>query len=529
MPSSRSKYVTQFESRPLSIALVVSVCYFAAALITPTVFPGTLPLLALQSIAVTAVFLGGARVSLLIVILAGIVAFATSLDPITSLVLGISSGIAAAAVGYMLRALKLDLLFRQRRDALAILGGAVVAGMVELGTQLSLGHSGLELSFFYAFAVQMIGTTFLMRWIAKVGFKRTPAEWIEIIGSLSILIGIYYLYFIVGVAQLWNISLVWYSIPVLFWIALRLRPRFVTLSLVCVAGLVAFGTVRATGGLVIPLSSALLLCGLSASFLLIAAQEEERRVYRSRMQQEVAALQNLAVRAESESKAKNDFIAVLSHELRNPLAPLTSYVELLQLSGERPQEEKETLALMSERLGTIRLLLDDLLDISRIAEGKILIRRAHLDLRDVISRAISSTEHYRVELHQSVHYKRPNDPIFVSGDQVRLEQVFSNLLTNASKYSHSGHTITVSVEIADTNVDVRISDTGVGISSDMLTRIFEPFFQVEQGSRTRKGIGIGLWLARNLVELHGGDVRVESEGEQKGSTFIVELPLEARG
>jgi CheY-like chemotaxis protein/two-component sensor histidine kinase len=180
---------------------------------------------------------------------------------------------------------------------------------------------------------------------------------------------------------------------------------------------------------------------------------------------------------------------------------------------------------MENRMDTVRRLLDDLLDISRISEGKIALKRDTVDLEAVIKRAVLSTEHHRKELHQRLVTKSSQRPLKVLGDDVRLEQVFSNLLTNASKFSRSGDTITVSMREHEGIAEVEVADQGIGISPAELEAIFLPFHQLQEGERTKKGLGIGLALVRNFVEMHGGTIEAASEGRGRGSRFIVRLPL----
>ena len=202
-----------------------------------------------------------------------------------------------------------------------------------------------------------------------------------------------------------------------------------------------------------------------------------------------------------------------------------SAIDLLKLKGARDDEERATLITMEERMETVKRLLDDLLDISRISEGKVALKHEVLDLESVIRHAVLSTEHYVKERHQTLILKFPAKRKCVMGDAVRLEQVFSNLLTNASKYSNPGDTITLKMQRAGDQVEVSVTDEGVGIRPQDLESIFTPFHQIEQGARSRKGLGIGLALVRSFVEMHGGSVAARSDGEGKGSQFLVRLPL----
>jgi signal transduction histidine kinase len=310
-----------------------------------------------------------------------------------------------------------------------------------------------------------------------------------------------------------------------------LRPRFVTLAFVITA-ILGFQGLLSLG---YPISSAafsnelfqfeVLLITLAAGFFIVVSLEENRRVNSNLMRSQLATLQNAVARITSESNAKNDFIAVLAHELRNPLAPVMSGIEFLKLKNEADADDMETLDVMEDRMNTVKRLLDDLLDISRISEGKISISREKVDLETIVRHAIVSTTHLVRERHQLFVFKGSEAPLSVYGDPVRLEQIFSNLISNASRYTDSGGQINVMLSLEGSHAKFEIRDTGIGIPPESMEHIFLPFHQVEQGARAKKGLGIGLALVKNFVELHGGNVKAASRGAGKGSTFSVLLPL----
>ncbi len=269
----------------------------------------------------------------------------------------------------------------------------------------------------------------------------------------------------------------------------------------------------------------LLLIALSAAFLIITSIKEVLRVNTSLTLSQLAALENAVARVSSESSAKNDFIAILAHELRNPLAPIVSAVELLKLKGPRDADDAEALDMMTERIGVIERLLDDLLDISRISKGKVALKHEEVDLEVILKRAVLSTDHRRKKLSQPLVFQAPKTPLRIAGDPMRLEQIFSNLLTNASKYSGSGSTVTLRAQQKGSNAEIEVSDQGIGLSPEALESIFIPFHQLAQGGRNIKGLGIGLALVRNFTLMHKGSVTVLSGGPGLGSRFIVTLPL----
>ncbi|HVW71801.1 MAG TPA: hybrid sensor histidine kinase/response regulator, partial [Candidatus Paceibacterota bacterium] len=376
-----------------------------------------------------------------------------------------------------------------------------------------------------------IFTPFIMRWFAKPRFVRPLRETLETLSVFAILIVLDVIIFVLGIGAIRGLSLVYLLLIPLFWIALRLRPRFVTLAIGITAALAMYSLFHAG---VVPETSTFTMrlfqlqaftIILADIFLVIATLEEDRRLTTNLMKSQLGTLENAVARVTSQSQAKNDFIAILAHELRNPLAPIGSGIEFLQLSGERTREETDLLAVMSDRMQTIRRLLDDLLDISRISEGKVTLRKERTDLTTVLERAILSTQHHFENRHQFFTPQIPKASYYVMGDPVRLEQIFSNLLTNASKYSETGDRIILSLTAEDGEVTITVRDTGIGIAPESLEDIFVPFHQVDWDVRGKRGLGIGLALVRSFVEKHEGTISVHSEGLGKGSAFTVTLPL----
>jgi signal transduction histidine kinase/ActR/RegA family two-component response regulator len=221
-------------------------------------------------------------------------------------------------------------------------------------------------------------------------------------------------------------------------------------------------------------------------------------------------------------RKKDEFLATLAHELRNPLAPLRNCLELLRLSQGRI--EARTLRMMDRQLNQLVRLIDDLLDVSRIASGKLELRKERIALETVVEAAIETSRPIIEASNHTLAVELPPD-ILVNADRIRLAQVFSNLLNNAAKYTEPGGEIRLSARQQDGEVVVTVEDSGVGIPAGMLTGVFELFAQVDRSlERSQGGLGIGLTLAKRLSEMHGGSVEARSEGEGKGSTFTVRLP-----
>jgi PAS domain S-box-containing protein len=224
-------------------------------------------------------------------------------------------------------------------------------------------------------------------------------------------------------------------------------------------------------------------------------------------------------------RRKDEFLAMLAHELRNPLAPIRNATELLRRS-ERDRPETQTACEIVERqLRTMTRLVDDLLDVSRIGAGRIDLLAELVDVGFLLRTIEGSLRPAFEAAQQQLTLRIPDEPLYVSGDRVRLIQVFSNILTNANKYTPLGGCITAEVCIEGRDVVVRVADNGIGIPPAMLDEVFELFAQVDRSHhRTRGGLGIGLTLAKRLVELHGGQIEAHSRGQGCGSEFVVRLP-----
>jgi signal transduction histidine kinase len=229
------------------------------------------------------------------------------------------------------------------------------------------------------------------------------------------------------------------------------------------------------------------------------------------------------------NRRKDEFLAMLGHELRSPLAAIQNAVRLLSgPTGETPQRHR-TRALIERQVRRMTQLVDDLLDISRISHGRLHLQRERIDLRVVVSNAIETLELDINERHQQLTTALPDAPMWLQADPWRLEQVFVNLLANASRYTDAGGELAVRVDTRDGQAVVGIRDSGIGIAPDALPHIFDLFKQADEAApHSKSGLGIGLALARNLVELHGGSVTAASAGIGQGSEFTVRLPRQAK-
>jgi PAS domain S-box-containing protein len=230
-------------------------------------------------------------------------------------------------------------------------------------------------------------------------------------------------------------------------------------------------------------------------------------------------------------RSKDEFLAMLAHELRGPLAPLRNVAEILGLEDATPEMRDQAQSILVRQTGNMSRMIDDLLDVARISQGKIDLRKNIVPLEGIIAAAASLARSGMEARGQQLTIALPAEPVFLEADAARLDQVFGNLLTNACKFSDVGGRIWVTATRAGDAPDqsaviVRVRDEGIGIAPDLLPRIFDLFVQASGAlDRSRGGLGIGLTLVQRLVKMHGGDVEVRSDGLAHGSEFIVRLPI----
>ena len=227
-------------------------------------------------------------------------------------------------------------------------------------------------------------------------------------------------------------------------------------------------------------------------------------------------------------RRKDEFLALLAHELRNPLAPIQNAVHIMRQCGAENPQLRWARDVVERQVQLMARLVDDLLDVSRITRGKIQLREEQVNLVAVVARAVETSRPLIEERHHELTVSLPSEPVRLRADPARLEQILVNLLNNAAKYTeHNGH-VWLTIRQTGAEVEVRVEDNGVGIRMDMMARIFDPFVQAERAlNRSQGGLGIGLTLVRRLVEMHGGSIVASSAGPNRGSEFIVRLPARA--
>jgi signal transduction histidine kinase/CheY-like chemotaxis protein len=225
-------------------------------------------------------------------------------------------------------------------------------------------------------------------------------------------------------------------------------------------------------------------------------------------------------------RRKDEFLATLAHELRNPLAPIRTGLDILRIRSGDAQATQRATDIMERQLRQMVRLVDDLLDVSRINTGKFAIKMGRVELKAVVNDALEVVRSY-IELHgHELVIELPDRPVFLHGDATRLAQILSNLLNNAAKYTNRGGRVSLAARVEERSLVINVADNGIGIAPDMLHNVFDMFVQVDSTlERTNAGLGVGLSLARRLVELHGGSIEAHSAGLNRGSEFVVRLPI----
>ncbi|MBI4487428.1 MAG: MASE1 domain-containing protein, partial [Acidobacteria bacterium] len=370
-------------------------------------------------------------------------------------------------------------------------------------------------------------TPLFLVWASSPVVAWGRAEWLEaallllaLIASAAAVFGGFY-----RPAQ--NYPLAFFCIPTIVWIAFRYGQRETAAAIVVVSAVAVWGTLRGSGPFGVAVSDAGLLllqafmCTVAVMAMSIAALVAEHRRL-------LAAERRARAEAEAANVAKDTFLAMLGHELRNPLAAIGTAVHVLDRVVALNDQAERIRDVINRQVAQLARLVDDLLDVTRVTAGKIVLNRKRIELGDLVKRCIETLSATgKTDRH---HLIFEGETAWVDVDAARLEQVVANLITNALKYTPPGGTIRVIVAVERPWAILRVEDTGIGIAPEMLPRIFDLFTQGDRGSdRSQGGLGIGLTLVKRLVELHRGAVEAASEGLGRGSQFTVRLPATSPG
>ena len=246
---------------------------------------------------------------------------------------------------------------------------------------------------------------------------------------------------------------------------------------------------------------------------------DDREPDAGRLQRQIAQLLE-------QDQRKNEFLATLAHELRNPLSAMRNGLQLLRLSGDDPAMLLHARSILNRQVEQMVRLVDDLLDASRINSNRIELRKEWVELATMIKSAIETSRPAIEGAHHDLSVSLPAQPVLLDADPLRLAQAFSNLLNNAAKYTERGGSITLSADQEGDVVTIRVRDSGIGIAPETLPHLFKMFVQASRSvARSQGGLGIGLSVVKGIVEMHGGTVEACSDGPGKGSEFVVRLPV----
>ena len=259
--------------------------------------------------------------------------------------------------------------------------------------------------------------------------------------------------------------------------------------------------------------------GIPRQYVAIRADITERK-------QAENELRRLAAELSDADRRKDEFLATLAHELRNPLAPIRNGLQLMRMVGGGGEAAEQAREMMERQLNQMVRLVDDLMDVSRITRGKVELRKERIPLAEVLKSAVETSRPHIERMGHQLTVTLPDVPIIVEADMTRLSQVFLNLLNNAAKYSNPGSRIWLTAEQQGSEAIITVRDTGIGIAADYLPLVFEMFSQVDRSlEKSQGGLGIGLSLVKQLVAMHGGTVEAKSGGAGMGSEFVVRLPV----
>ncbi len=446
-----------------------------------------------------------------------------------------------------LRTFEFDLMLSRLRDSVILVAvlacTALIYPSISFGMEFLFGADTLShtdtftsgLSWGSAWIASLfstlIFTPFILRW-AVMPQPRTFNVLMETVLTLGITATISILLFWTNTQDIGGISLAYFLFAPLFVSSIRLGPRMTITALTMSAsiGLTSFissGMVRAlTPTELQALFQTELFFGmLSILFLIIVSIEEERKEKTKELEAHVSGLRTEIRELSDDDRLKNEFIATLAHELRNPLAPVVSTLELLRMREELSREALELVTRVEHQTNTVKRLLDDLLDVTRITQKKFKLRKVQASLRELITHSVNNAEHLMNANGHRFRATLPTEDVLLSVDPTRFEQIVTNLLYNAAKYTEHGGQIDLVCKTEGKNVILTLTDNGIGINPESLEQIFLPFRQMRTKHHTGTGIGIGLSITKQLVEMHDGNIVAYSEGVGKGSQFVVTLPI----
>ncbi len=495
-----------------------------------------------EGIALGAMLLFGYRMWLPIALGSALASITSIAEPPFLVIFGGTVGQTAASLlgTYIFKRAALDLEFSRTRDILIFLCATVLFTMVTptLTTLAQYFAHTLSAEFMVVWTRSWAGrvlsvltlTPFILSIYAWFFSKpqRENKKVVEHAAAAATLLATTYLLFWTKVPTTYSFVLIYLLFIVLFWIALRMT-FFMT------ASATFFITVFGTAGIFIANASGrpfntqvfsveLFLILIVPIFYILSVLVQERRAASRMLQENVERLAAAMQKLSFEDQSKNEFIAILAHELRNPLSPIMSTFEFLALQPQEPTA-KRLLDKGKEQALSMRRILEDLLDVARVTQKKFTLQKETVELHGVLERCLESVDTLMKSLGHTVSLSIPQNQIWIHVDPVRFEQIVVNLLNNAAKYTSPGGQIELSCVVRRENLELSVSDNGRGIEEEELPHIFEAFRQGGKPSRVSSGLGIGLSLTKRLVEMHEGEITARSGGIGRGATFTLKLPV----
>lgn len=450
--------------------------------------------------------------------------------------------IAEALIGcYLLGLASFSPLFGRLRDTLSFIATAIIATFISslwLATTIWLFYSQsgfnstLWSSIWVGHAVSLLALgPFLMYWVNRPFFHKTRRELLEGAAVFAAVGAFAFLPTWTPYDSIGTIPMIYALVIVLIWASLRTGPRGISLSLALVAMIFSTGVLfgqtaiaASTNPEQVLFSIQVLIGVLTIIFLPFTSITEERKDAVRNLERHVGQLEHALTKIQGEDQAKTDFIAILAHELRNPLSPILSSLELMKQNGIKADNVAHVRSIASHTHMLARLL-DDLLDISRISQKKFKLEVEPVEFATVVNQTLEMVRPFMEARKHELVVTLPEEPLWLTADPVRLAQIFVNLLNNAAKYTDPGGRIVFTATKEPDRLVVTIKDNGIGIAQERLKNVFEPFGGSEGVERRPGGLRIGMSLAKRMTEMHRGTISVASAGVGMGTQFTVTLPL----
>jgi len=459
-----------------------------------------------------------------------------------SLLIGATSVLQATVGTWALERLSFNPLFSRLRDVFAfIITTIFISSIIATVATLAMWVEGFVpgTDIFLSFGRWWLSTVLgiltlgalIIRWGAGPFARKEPFEWAEKIVSYLLLVAISGIIFWIPYTQLFGIPTGYAIFVPLIWIALRIGPRSMTLGLFSMTTIALSSTLVDSPDLPNGMlgtrifSIEVFSVVISTVFMILTIISEERRSTMQKLEEHVGELEHALQKISVDAKTKTEFLAILSHELRNPLALLNTLIELINIKGLHSKDAPHLIERMGERVRTMVRILDDTLDVSRVLKRKFILKKETVEIQTIIEHSVETVDALIKRNNHTFTMSLPKHTPYLHADPVRLEQIIVNLLTNAVKYTRPKGTITLTGKNTDGSFVLSVRDNGIGIAPEMRKLIFEPFLQSDRQMHTSGTLGLGLSITKSLVELHGGSIEAHSKGVGHGSEFIVRLPV----